>query len=159
MNPESVLYIPNVERVYVLENAKTYEGLQSSHAHVKLIFVMQQFHSRCPTFVYSFANSISPQKMFIAPRKPRAPMNKGLEDKNCAEVRMPYTESRESSAPITIIRLDKRLPIFADALKTSRVSTSVVSFRSSSSRCLKPGAATTISFLFFFFGISTTTIV
>ncbi len=109
---------------------------------------------------YFFANKIKPQKMFTAPTKPRAPMNIGLETRNCAEVRMLYTERRESKTPTMIIKLDKRLPIFADASKTSRASSTVVSLRSFSSRRLKAGAATTISFLFlFFFDNSRTTFV
>jgi len=89
-------------------------------------------------------------------------MNRGLENKNCADVKMLYTEKRESKAPTAIIKLDKRLPILADALKTSSVSTPVVSLRSSSSRRLNARAGTTIGsffLLFFFFGISPTTIV
>ena len=38
---------------------------------------------------YSFANNISPQKMFTAPKTPRAPMKNGLEKKKCTEVMMP----------------------------------------------------------------------
>jgi len=71
---------------------------------------------------------------------------------------MPYTERRESKTPTAIIKLDKRLPIFADTLKTSSASTPVVSFRDSPLGCLKAGTATIIFFLFFF-SISPTTFV
>jgi len=87
----------------------------------------------------------------MTPRKPRAPMDRGSENKNCVEVRIPYKEKRESKAPTAIIKIDKSLPTFSDALKTSSASTLVVSSRSASFRRLKDGEATTISFLFFFF--------
>ncbi len=90
----------------------------------------------------------------MAPRKPRAPMDRGSENRNGVEVRMPYKEKRESKAPTAIIKIDKSLPSFSDALKTSSASTPVVSFRSASFRRLKDGEATTVSFLFLFFGIS-----
>lgn len=110
-------------------------------------------------WTYFFANNISPQKMFIAPRKPMAPTKRGLENVNSMEVRMPYTERRESKAPTVIIKPDKRPPIFSDTSKTLSASTPVVSFRSAGFLDLK-GAGTTISFVFFlflfFFGISPT---
>ena len=93
--------------------------------------------------------------MFIAPRKPRAPINKGSEKENSAEVKIPYKDMMESKAPEGIIKKDKALPIFLDALKTSSVSTPVVSLRSSNSR-VRAGASTTISF-FFRLGIQLTT--
>ena len=90
--------------------------------------------------------------MFIAPRKPRAPINKGSENENSAEVEIPYKDRRESKAPAGIIKKDKTLLIFSDALKTSSVSKPVVSLRSSNSRFPRAGASTTISF-FLRFGI------
>jgi hypothetical protein len=97
--------------------------------------------------------------MFIAPRKPMAQRKRGLENVNSIEVKMPYTEKKKSKAPTGIIKPDKRLPIFPDALNTSNASFPVVSFRSTGFSYLK-GASTTISFVFFlflfFFGISTT---
>jgi len=99
---------------------------------------------------YSFASNINPQRMFMTPRKPRAPIDRGSENKNGVEVRMPYKEKRESKAPTAIIKLDKSLPTFSDALKMSSASTLVVSSRSASFRFLRDVAATTISFLFFF---------
>jgi len=103
---------------------------------------------------YSFASNINPQRMFMTPRKPMTPIDRGSENKNGVEVRMPYKEKRESKAPTAIIKLDKSLPTFSDALKTSSASTLVVSSRSASFRFLKDGEATTISFLFLFFDIS-----
>jgi len=94
--------------------------------------------------------------MFMAPRKPRAPINKGSEKENSAEVKIPYKDIMESKAPEGIIKKDKALPIFLDAIKTSSVSTPVVSLRSFDSRFPKEGASTTISF-FFRFGIQFTT--
>ena len=94
--------------------------------------------------------------MFIAPRKSRAPINKGSEKENSAEVKILYKDMMESKAPEGIIKKDKALPIFFDVLKTSSVSTPVVSLRSSESRLPKEGASTTISF-FFRFGIQLTT--
>ena len=81
---------------------------------------------------YFFANSISPQKMFIAPRKPRAPTKRGLENVNSVEVRMLTTERMESKAPTMIINPDKPLPIFSATLRTSHASAQAVSFRSGS---------------------------
>ncbi len=86
------------------------------------------------------------------------PMNRGFESKNCVDVKMLYTEKRERKTPTVIIGMDKPLPIFPDASKTFAVSVPIVSFRSSSRR-LKAGAATTISFFFLFFDISTTTMI
>jgi hypothetical protein len=82
---------------------------------------------------YFLASSISPQKMFIAPRKPRAPINKGSANENSIEVKIPYKDRREIKAPTGSIKKDKALPIFCDALKTSSASTLVVSLRSSNS--------------------------
>jgi len=90
----------------------------------------------------------------MTPRKPRAPMDRGSENKNGVEVRMPYKEKKESRVPTAIIKLDKILPTFPDILKTSIASTPVVSSRSASFRRLKDGAATTIFLLFLFLGIS-----
>jgi len=94
--------------------------------------------------------------MFIAPRKPMASINKGSEKENSAEVKIPYKDIMESKAPAGIIKKDKALPIFLDALKTSSVSTPVVSLRSSDSRLPKEGALTTFLSFFFRFGIQLT---
>ena len=83
-------------------------------------------------------------------------MKKGLENEPSAETRMAYTEKRESEAPTMIIKADKYLPIFMDALETSNASTPVVSLRRGSSFRSRSGGATTISFLLLFFGISPT---
>lgn len=94
--------------------------------------------------------------MFIAPRKPRAPMNRGSENENFAEIKIPYKDKKENKIPAGIIRKDKALLIFSDALKTSSVSTPVVSVISSGSRLPNAGASTTI-FFFFCFDIQLTT--
>jgi hypothetical protein len=76
--------------------------------------------------------------------------NKGSEKENVIDVKIPNRDRRESKAPVGITIKDKNLPIFSDALKTSKVSTPVVSLKSSNSRLPKAGASTTI-FLFFRF--------
>jgi len=88
----------------------------------------------------------------MAPKKPRALINRGSENENSAEIRIPYRDRSESKAPAGIIKKDKALPIFPEALKTSRVSLPVVSLISSCSRRATAGAETTIGF-FFRFGI------
>ncbi len=80
-----------------------------------------------------FAKSISPQKMFVAPRRPRVPIRNQSGNRNSMEVKMLITERRESKAPTTIIKLDKGLSIFSATSKTSHASTPVVSLRSASS--------------------------
>ncbi len=66
---------------------------------------------------------------------------------------MLYTEKKESEAPRTNIRPDKRLPIFVDILKRSLASAPVVSSRSFALSRLREGAATINAFLSLFFGI------
>lgn len=106
-------------------------------------------------FPHSFAKSISPQKMFTAPRTPRAPM-KGFENEDSTGIRRPNKEMMEIKVPMPIIMPGRYLPVFVDALETSRASTPVVSFRRGSSFGLRAGGETTISFLFLFSDTSPT---
>jgi hypothetical protein len=82
--------------------------------------------------------------------KPTLATKKGSEKENVTDVKIPNRDRKESKKPVESIKKDKNLPIFSDTLKTSKVSTPVVSLRSSNSRLPKAGASTTI-FLFFRF--------
>lgn len=79
-----------------------------------------------------FANSMSPQKTFVAPIRPKTPIRNLSENSNSVEVKMLIKERRASKAPTTIIKRDKGLSIFSANLKTSHASTPVVSLRSAS---------------------------
>jgi len=121
------------------ENSKkirtTFGSLGRCLREVVLRFVDCHFQRTLATerMDYFLASSISPQKMFIAPRKPRATINKGSENENSIDVKIPYKDRREIKAPTGSIKKDKALPIFCDALKTSSASALVVSLRSSNS--------------------------
>ena len=55
--------------------------------------------------VYSLANSISPQRIFIVPRKPRMPKNRGSDPKkgNGVLVRITYAEKMRKKKPVAAI--------------------------------------------------------
>lgn len=55
---------------------------------------------------YSLANSISPQMMFITPRKPRTPKNRGSEPKKGNEVlvRITHIEKVRKKKPTAAIK-------------------------------------------------------
>jgi hypothetical protein len=88
--------------------------------------------------------------MFKTPTKPTLVTNKGSEKENVTDVKIPNRDKRESKAPVGIIKRDKSSLIFSDILKTSRISTPVVSLKSSDFRLPKAGASTTIFLLFRF---------
>ena len=56
--------------------------------------------------VYSLANSINPQRIFVTPRKPRMPKNNGSDPKkgNGVLVRTTYTEKVRKNNPIAAIK-------------------------------------------------------
>ena len=88
--------------------------------------------------------------MFKVPRKPKKLKNKGCEKKSWDEEKDMIIERVEKKAPAEIIKIDSRLLILANALKTSNASTPVVSSKSFSFFGLRAGESTLISSLFFF---------
>ena len=60
---------------------------------------------RIPVYIrsYSIDNNISPQSIFIAPRRARIPIKSGIEKKNCVEVNIILAEEIRRR-PMTIIR-------------------------------------------------------